>query len=160
MTPHLRVGRWGARFGGRSFPCAIGRGRIGVKRCEGDGVTPRGIWRLTAVLARPDRVRRRHTRAIGRRDGWSDDPRDPAYNRAIRQPHPYGHERLWRADPLYDLIGVLDVNAACVPGAGSALFLHVWRGPRRPTAGCVGFRIADLRFILDRWRPSSRVIIR
>ena len=50
------VGRWGARFRGRRFPCAVGRGGIGEKRAEGDGITPVGRHRIEAVLRRPDRV--------------------------------------------------------------------------------------------------------
>lgn len=167
MTPHLRVTRFGARFAGRRLACAVGRGGIGPKRAEGDGITPRGTHRLEALLFRPDRPAGRAgardfpgARAIGLCDGWSDDPADPAYNTAVRLPHPASHERLRRADPMYDLIGVLDWNRdPVVPGRGSAIFLHVWRGPRRPTAGCVAFAASDLVWILARWTPASRVIV-
>jgi L,D-peptidoglycan transpeptidase YkuD (ErfK/YbiS/YcfS/YnhG family) len=98
---------------------------------------------------------------IGLRDGWSDDPRDPAYNRPVRRPHPFGHEALWRPDRLYDLVAVLDWNRGpVVPGGGSAIFLHVWRGPRRCTEGCIAFRRRDLAWILGRWTPRSRVVVR
>lgn len=97
---------------------------------------------------------------IGPRDGWSDDPADPAYNRRVRRPHGFGHERLRRADRQYDLVAVLDWNRdPAVAGRGSAIFLHVWRGPRRPTAGCVAFRARDLAWILARWTPRSRVVV-
>ena len=164
----LRVGAWGAAFAGRRFACAVGRGGIGAKRAEGDGVTPLGIHRLELLLYRPDRPAGRAgarafagpVRAIGPRDGWSDDPRDPAYNGPVRLPWGASHERLRRADPLYDLVGVLDWNRHPVtPGRGSAIFLHLWRRPRRPTAGCVAFRAADLLWILARWTPRSRVIV-
>jgi L,D-peptidoglycan transpeptidase YkuD (ErfK/YbiS/YcfS/YnhG family) len=155
----LVVGRWGARFRGRRFPCAIGRGGTGEKRREGDGVSPAGRHRIETVLGRPDRGLR--ARPIRPGDGWSDDPRDPAYNRLVRPPHRFGHERLRRADPLYDLIAVLDFNRAPVlPGAGSAIFLHCWRKPRHPTEGCIAFRRRDLAWILARWRPGSRVVVR
>jgi L,D-peptidoglycan transpeptidase YkuD (ErfK/YbiS/YcfS/YnhG family) len=52
------VTQWGARFGGRSLPCATGRGGIGAKRGEGDGITPAGRHRIEALLWRPDRVRK------------------------------------------------------------------------------------------------------
>jgi L,D-peptidoglycan transpeptidase YkuD (ErfK/YbiS/YcfS/YnhG family) len=161
VIPHLVVGPWGARFGRRRFPCAVGRGGIGVKRREGDGVSPRGRWRIVAVLARPDRLRLpRGARPIGPRDGWSDDPRDPAYNRPVRRPHPGSSEPLRRPDPLYDLVAVLDFNRdPVVRGAGSAIFLHVWRRPRFPTAGCIAFARADLAWILARWTGRSRVIL-
>ena len=162
----LVVGRWGARFGGRAMPCAVGRGGIGVKRAEGDGVTPVGRHRLEAVLARPDRVapglaRRLGAGAIRSGDGWSDDPADPCYNRPVRRPHRFGCEAMRRADGQYDLVGVLDWNRApVVAGRGSAVFLHVWRGPRRPTAGCVALRRSDLAWVLARWTPRSRVVVR
>ena len=42
---------------------------------------------------------------------------------------------------------------------GSAIFVHFWKRPRRPTAGCVAFERADLLWIVRRWRPESRMII-
>jgi L,D-peptidoglycan transpeptidase YkuD (ErfK/YbiS/YcfS/YnhG family) len=164
----LVVGRWGARLGGRRFPCAVGRGGIGVKRAEGDGVTPVGRHRIEAVLRRADRMRPPgRGRAgvgggpIGPSDGWSDDPADPDYNRRVRRPHRHRCEPLRRADRQYDLVAVLDWNRRpVVPGRGSAIFLHVWRRPRHPTAGCIAFRAADLAWILARWTPRSRVVVR
>lgn len=161
MSHDLIVTEWGARFRGRWFPCAVGRGRIGDKTAEGDGITPVGRHRIEAVLVRPDRMRFRGARPIGLRDGWSDDPADPAYNRPVRRPHPHGHETLRRTDPMYDLVAVLDWNRNPVrPGFGSAIFLHVWRAPRRQTAGCIAFQAADLCWILRRWTPHSRVVVR
>ena len=165
----LVVGRWGARFGGRRFACAVGRGGIGVKRAEGDGVTPAGRHRIEAVLVRKDRAgrvgfpsvsRSFSVATIGPFDGWSDDPGDPAYNRPVRAPHRWRHEALRRADRQYDLVAVLDWNRhPPVPGRGSAIFLHVWRRPRQPTAGCIAFARADLGWILARWTPRSRVVV-
>jgi L,D-peptidoglycan transpeptidase YkuD (ErfK/YbiS/YcfS/YnhG family) len=163
VTRDLVVGRWGARFGGRVLPCAVGRAGIGDKRREGDGLTPAGRHRIEAVFWRPDRGPRPApaARAIRPGDGWSDDPADPAYNRLVRRPHGFSHEMLRRADRQYDLVAVLDWNRApVIPGRGSAIFLHVWRGPRRPTAGCIAFRRADLAFVLRHWTPGSRVIVR
>jgi L,D-peptidoglycan transpeptidase YkuD (ErfK/YbiS/YcfS/YnhG family) len=181
LTQHLVVGPWGARYMGRRFPCAVGRGGIGDKRAEGDGMTPAGVHRIEAVLVRRDRAggvgfaydsrripvgtirgaARARAVPIGPRDGWSDDPADPAYNRPVRRPHRFGHEALRRGDPCYDLVAVLDWNRhPATPGRGSAIFLHVWRAPRHPTAGCIGFRRADLAWILARWTPRSRVVAR
>lgn len=158
----LVVTRWGALFGGRRLPCAVGRGGIGVKRAEGDGVTPLGRHRIEAVLARRDRPGApAGARAIGPRDGWSDDPADPEYNRRVARPHRFGHEALRRADRQYDLVAVLDWNRhPPVAGRGSAIFLHVWRRPRHPTAGCIAFARADLGHVLARWTARSRVVVR
>jgi L,D-peptidoglycan transpeptidase YkuD (ErfK/YbiS/YcfS/YnhG family) len=161
MSRDLVIGRWGARFRGRTFPCAVGRGGIGAKLVEGDGITPVGRHRIEAVLRRPDRVPPGAGGAIGLRDGWSDDPADPDYNRRVLRPHRFGHEALRRSDPMYDLVAVTDWNRhPPVRGRGSAIFLHVWRRPRHPTAGCVAFRRQDLLWILARWTPRDRVVVR
>lgn len=163
MTPHLRVGPWGARFLGRAMPCATGRGGIGTKRAEGDGITPAGVHRIEAVLRRARcgvPVRGAAARPVGPFEGWSDDPDDPAYNGPVRRPHARSSEALFRPDGLYDLVAVLDWNRdPVVAGRGSAIFLHAWRKPRHPTAGCVAFAPRDLAWILARWTPRSRVIV-
>lgn len=164
MSPDdLLVTPWGALFRGRFMPCAVGRGGIARDKREGDGVTPAGRFALLGVWWRPDRGPRpwAQARAIGPGLGWSDDPDDPLYNRPVPLGRGFGAERMRRADRLYDVVGDMDWNrAAPRPGAGSAIFLHVWRKPRHPTEGCVAFAERDLRRILAGWRPWSLVEIR
>lgn len=157
----LIISPWGARFGGRFMPCAIGRAGIGIKRGEGDKTSPRGRFRIMEVWYRPDRMHF-SGRAIGPDHGWSDDPHDPLYNSQItRSVHRFSHEALRRGDGLYDLMAVLDYNyPQAEPGKGSAIFLHCWRKARFPTAGCVAFDRRDLRWILSNWSQRSRVVIR
>lgn len=166
MTPaDIVVGQWGLRFGGRRFPCSLGRGGIvpaDAKR-EGDGATPAGTHRITGMLYRPDRMIRPAGWAVPIRPGdlWSDDPVDPDYNLPVRVPHPFSHERLRRADPLYDLILLTDWNwPDAEPGRGSAIFVHRWRRPGYPTAGCVALSAPDLRWIARRITPQTRLIVR
>lgn len=161
----MRVTRWGAQFMGRRFPVSIGRGGITDAKREGDGATPRGPWRMVGGGYRADRVAPPQTpfrmRPIGPRDLWSDDPDAPEYNHAVHAPYDGSHERLARADRLYDIVLVTDWNwPDAVPGKGSAIFVHIWRGPRRATAGCLAFRNDHLRWILARWTPQSRIFVR
>ncbi|MCL4188876.1 MAG: L,D-transpeptidase family protein [Rhodobacteraceae bacterium] len=168
MSPRagdLVVGRWGARFRGRRFACALGRGGIRADKREGDGATPAGTHRIVGLMFRPDRLGRGRlpsgARCIGPRDLWSDDPADARYNRLVRAPHRHGHERLRRADRLYDIVLVTDWNwPLAVAGRGSAIFVHLWRQPRHPTAGCVAFARADLMWIVRRLRREDRLVIR
>ena len=164
----LVITKWHARFLGRRFPCATGRGGIGPKAGEGDGVTPVGRLNLfwlayNGKRIAPTLVARAGLAAhpIGPQDKWSDDPRDPNYNQLVRAAqYSFSHERLARPDPLYDLVGILDYNYPdAKAGAGSAIFLHVWRKARHPTEGCIAFCLADLKWILTRWREDSRVVI-
>ena len=160
------VTRWGARFRGRRFACAIGRGGITGDKREGDGATPAGAWQLVAGGWRADRrpppVSTIPLLPIGLTDIWSDDSDDPDYNQwLMARAHPFGHERLRRADGLYDLVLMSDWNwPQAAPGRGSAIFVHAWRKPRHPTAGCIAFRPEDLAWIAARWTARARVIIR
>src|SRR5690242_15496138 len=84
-------------FGGRFFPCALGRSGVTAQKREGDGATPAGQFRLVLVYYRPDRIRRPATRLpvepIHPHDGWCDDPADRNYNRPVKLPYAAGHER-------------------------------------------------------------------
>lgn len=158
----ITVTRMGARFLGRRFPVALGRGGITLDKREGDGATPAGAHRIVGCLYRADRLARpcAWARPIGPRDLWSDDVADPDYNQMVRAPHNFSHERLARGDPLYDLVLVLDWNwPRAEPGRGSAIFVHRWRGPRHPTAGCVAFRRDHLLWITQRLALGTRLIV-
>lgn len=161
----LVVGPWGARFMGRRFACSIGRGGVVRDKREGDFCTPAGAWRLLWLYWRADRLARPSTvltaAPLGPCLGWSEAPADPAYNRPIQHPHRFRADRMARGDGLYDICAVTDQNRdPVVPGGGSAIFVHLWRRPRWPTAGCVAFRRPDLAWILARWTPRSRLVVR
>lgn len=162
MTPQDAVlTPMGLRFRGRRIPCTVGRGGIARTKREGDGATPAGVMRITGMLYRADRVARpaAWARRIGPGDLWSDDVADPDYNRPVRAPHRHSHERLRRGDRLYDLVLVSDWNAAGVAAAGSAIFLHRWRRPGVPTAGCIAMAPAHLAWLARRIAPGTRVVV-
>ncbi len=154
-----------ARWAGRSMPCALGRSGIAAAKREGDGATPAGAFPFRRVLYRPDRLARPASRLpvqpIAPGDGWCDDPTDPHYNRPVRLPHPARHERLWRVDGLYDLLIVVGHNdEPVVPGAGSAVFVHVAAPGLAPTAGCVALALPDLAAVVMEAAPGDRLVVR
>jgi L,D-peptidoglycan transpeptidase YkuD (ErfK/YbiS/YcfS/YnhG family) len=163
MTPgDLVLTPLGLRFRGRRYPAVIGRGGLTAAKREGDGATPSGSHRIVGCLYRPDRMARPCDWAvpIGPCDLWSDDPEAPDYNMMVRAPYGFGHEVLRRADPMYDLILLTDWNwPYAVKGRGSAIFIHQWRRPGYPTAGCVGLSRLDLHAIVLRIRPGARLIV-
>ena len=102
----------GLRMGNRILPCSIGRGGLTQHKREGDGATPVGTHRIVGMLYRCDRMARPTDWAIPIKpfDLWSDDVRDIDYNMMVRAPHPYSHEKMRRADPMYDLVILTDWN--------------------------------------------------
>lgn len=154
----------GDKLGAREFPCALGRSGILDPKREGDGGTPAGRFPFRRLLYRADRVDRIETRLparhIERTDGWCDDPASPDYNKPVRLPHPARHEQMWLETALYDLVVVIGHNDdPVVPGAGSAVFLHVARDDWGPTAGCIAFRREDLLTILAQVSVNDAVQI-
>lgn len=151
------------RLAGETWRCALGRGGIRRDKREGDGATPVGLLPLRRVLYRADRVAAPRCRVavepIAPEDGWCDDPSHADYNRQVRLPHPARHEELWRADSLYDIVGVLGWNDAPVErGRGSAIFLHLARPDLGPTEGCIALPERDLRAVLAAGLMSIEVM--
>jgi len=153
----------GLRHRGRRYPCSIGRGGLNADKREGDGATPIGRHRIVGMLYRPDRMASPSpwARPIRPGDLWSDDPSMPDYNNLVPRPYPGSHEAMRRGDPLYDLVLVTDWNwPKAEPGRGSCIFLHQWRRPGYPTAGCVALRRDHLRRIARAIMPGTRLILR
>lgn len=152
-------------WNGQSFPVSLGRSGVRAEKQEGDGATPAGSFRFRRLFWRPDRLDRPKTAGlpvlpIQPRDGWCDAPADPRYNRPVCLPYPASAECLWRADGLYDLILVIGHNdSPVVPGAGSAVFVHLRRPDLGPTAGCVALERPDFLRLLEGAGPDSRIEI-
>jgi len=143
-------------FAGLVLRCALGKGGIRhpAEKHEGDGATPMARMPLRRVLFRADRGPPPRcavpVEPIALDDGWCDDPAHRSYNRPVRLPFDASHEKLWREDHVYDVIGVLGWNDDPVErGRGSAIFLHLAREDYRPTEGCIALDPRDLRRVLE-----------
>lgn len=154
---------WQAAFGSRVWRAAVGRSGIAVKQAEGDGVSPLGCWPIRRVLYRADvlgaaPVSVFPTAPIAPEDGWCDAPDHPDYNRPVTLPFAASHEEMWRKDRLYDIVVVLGQNDdPVVPGAGSAVFLHVASPGYGATAGCAALTREDLLEFLALATPDTRL---
>lgn len=143
---------------------AVGPGGIAVKAGEGDGITPCGRFAVREIFYRADRVARPDVtlplRAIQPDDGWCDAPDDANYNCPVKLPYRASAERMWRDDPLYDLVAVLGYNDnPVVPGKGSAIFLHIARPDYSATHGCVALAFADALAALEQLQPGDAVVV-
>ncbi len=137
------------------YRIALGRSGIRANKREGDGATPRGVFRPVRLWWRADRGARPASalpaRRIDPRDAWCEDPSDRHYNRPVRLQSGSPADRLWRDDHLYDLIVEIDHNTRPrIAGRGSAVFIHLARPGLRPTAGCVALPSASLKRLLAR----------
>jgi L,D-peptidoglycan transpeptidase YkuD (ErfK/YbiS/YcfS/YnhG family) len=153
----LVAGHW-------AIPVALGRGGIIANKREGDGGTPKGIFRPKRLWWRADRHPRPKTflpiRAIHGEDAWCEDPASRHYNRPITLARNHSGDRLRRDDHLYDFIVEIDHNTAPrIAGRGSAVFLHLARANFSPTAGCVSMKKSAMLQLLRRIGSQTKIII-
>jgi L,D-peptidoglycan transpeptidase YkuD (ErfK/YbiS/YcfS/YnhG family) len=144
--------------------CSIGKRGIGVKKKEGDQITPKGKFKITSILYRKDRIPNFKCKiiklSIKKEMGWCDDPRSKYYNKLIRFPFKYSAEKLYRKDATYDLILVLNYNLNPVRKAkGSAIFIHIAKKNYKKTLGCIAVSKRDLKKIVKKINKSTSVNI-
>lgn len=152
------------RIVGQTYTCAIGRGGLLNNKREGDGGTPIGTYHLKRVYFRPDKVSTPETllpvQALTPQDGWCDDTDNPAYNQMVTLPFDASHEKMWRNDALYDVVVEISHNDdPPIPGAGSAVFIHVAKPDYAPTEGCVALSKPDLLEILASASIETKITI-
>ena len=149
-------------YNGMKYRCSIGNGGFSDKKKEGDGCTPVGIFRVTDILYREDKLKNLVTnydlQTISASDGWCDDPNSKYYNTQIKFPFTKSAESLFRQDDRYDIVCVTNHNQnPIVPGAGSAIFIHVASKDYSTTAGCVALSLGDLTEILSTLTKSTEI---
>tara|TARA_Y100001958_G_C20998910_1_gene383508 strand:- start:221 stop:712 length:492 start_codon:yes stop_codon:yes gene_type:complete len=134
--------------------CSIGKRGIGIKRKEGDLITPKGTFKIKQILYRADRINLKKTKIkkkiINRKLGWCDDQNSKNYNKLIQYPFKFSSEKLYRSDNIYDIILVLNFNMNPIKKRkGSAIFIHVAKKNFSSTKGCVGIKKTFLKKITE-----------
>ena len=163
-------GKWIAE--GKPIPVVFGSGlawgvgldrhsKSGPQKMEGDKRAPAGIFWLGPAFgfaAQPPGGSSFPYRQTTENDYFVDDPESASYNRWLRlknndDPHKLfrSAERMKWPDGVYELGVVVHHNMSpTIKGRGSAIFLHVWRGPDKPTVGCTAMSKEDMSILL-RW---------
>lgn len=132
----------------------------GPRKKEGDLKAPAGVFSLTAAFGAGDR-------AVGKLP-WQkvtstleavDDPASRFYNQIVDRKQVEKPD--WRSSekmatiPVYALGVVVAHNPKNLAGAGSCIFIHLWKGEGSGTAGCTALREADM-LALARWLDPAK----
>ncbi len=92
--------------------------------------------------------------------GWCDDPKSKEYNKLIKTPFNFSHEKLFKIKNIYDIIIVLNYNMNPIKkNKGSAIFIHVATKNYKKTEGCVAIKKNDLLKLLKKIKLKSVVRI-
>jgi L,D-peptidoglycan transpeptidase YkuD (ErfK/YbiS/YcfS/YnhG family) len=146
------------------FRCALGKAGIKKKEKEGDNVTPKGIFKITSMYYRPDRIKNIITAVkkikIKKNMGWCDDPDSHFYNQQISLPNKFGHEKLYRNDHLYDLILFINYNTnPIIKNKGSAIFIHIAKKNYKKTKGCIALKKKHLIELISKIKKNTQIKI-
>ena len=151
-------------FDAFKFKCCIGKNGLTKFKKEGDGKTPKGIFKIEHLYFRKDRIKKPITKLecfeIKKNMGWCDDIKNKKYNQLVRISKNFSHEKLFRKDKKYDLLIPIKYNFhKIIPGKGSCIFIHLTSN-YKPTAGCIALKDKDLLILLKLINKNTRIIIR
>ena len=153
---------WGRGIHGNGAPA----GRRGPIKREGDGRSPAGVFDMGTAYG--------YDRA---REGVSlpyvqatpelrcvDDPKSRHYNRIVSTADTaidwQSAEYMRRQDELYAIAIVVEHNTEQTePGAGSCIFIHVWRGPDSGMTGCTAMPMDALETFASWLQPNAAVLV-
>jgi len=146
------------------YRCAIGKAGVNKKIKEGDNITPKGVFKITKIYYRSDKIKIIKTNIkkikITKNMGWCDDPLSRFYNRQIKLPSKFSHEKLHRNDNLYDLIAVINYNTdPIIKNKGSAIFMHIAERSYKKTQGCIALKKKNLFNILSQINKNTKIKI-
>jgi len=151
---------------------AWGRGladfNTAVRKIEGDNKAPAGIFRLGPAFGYAPKSAARwiqlsYVPLTAQTEGI-DDPRSRYYNQLVDRAKVakidwHSSEQMLRADNLYKWGVVVAHNSRATPGAGSCIFLHIWKDSRSATAGCTAMAEPDLVNLLRWLNPTARPVL-
>jgi len=153
---------------GRGRGMLDGKNESGPRKVEGDNRAPAGIFRLGpafgyATAARARWIKLRYVPLTPESEGV-DDPHSRYYNQLVNRSKVTrvdwkSSEQMLRADVLYKWGLVVAHNPAATPGAGSCIFMHIWKNSASPTVGCTAMAEPDLLRLLRWLDPKAHPVL-
>lgn len=166
---------------GEAIPIVVGRNGLGwgiglhptvfpegPEKREGDGRAPAGIFRLSRAFgySPPGKypwIRLPYYEATPALR-CVDDAQSRHYNRIVDtsliKADWKSDEEMLRADNQYRLGIIVDHNAnPVIPGRGSCIFMHIWKGSGAGTAGCTAMSQENMEILLRWLDPTASPIL-
>ena len=147
-----------------SFKCCVGKNGLTNTKLEGDKKTPQGLFNLSYLYFRKDRVKKPQTllncKSISKNMGWCNDIRSKKfYNKRVINYNKFRSEKLYRKDYKYDYLIPIKYNWSRpkIP-KGSAIFIHLTKN-YKPTAGCIGLSKKDFLILAKLITKNTKIKI-
>ena len=161
---HILINKKYLTYNQYKVKCAVGKRGIGLKKKEGDLITPIGQYKIKYILYRKDRIKKIQSKlrkvVIKKNMGWCDDPKSKRYNKLINLPYSYNYEQLFKKENIYDIILVLNYNMRPIKkNKGSAIFIHIAKKNYKKTLGCIAINKTDLLKLLKKIKINTKAMI-
>ena len=166
---------------GRPFPVVVGAkgmawsdglnelpsdtGRL-LMKTEGDGKSPAGIFSLTLAFGTGENVGKfklPYTKLIEYTE-CVDDVKSFHYNKIVNRMQVgnfdwKSSEKMLEIVPQYDLGVFVEHNFEKQKGAGSCIFLHIWKDANTGTAGCTAIARTSIETVLTWLDPKKNPVL-
>lgn len=141
----------------------------GPRKTEGDGKSPAGVFALDRAFGvasqLPEQAQGFPYLSSEPTTYCVEDVRSQHCNQIVDATAV--HRTTWekwselkRSDGLFDWgIIVAQNQPDTVRGGGSCVFIHIWRGPHVPTAGCTAMPRAQVEVVLRWLNPSKKPVL-
>lgn len=139
----------------------IGKNGLG-KTKEGDMKTPTGTYKIIKAFGIEDNPGTSLPYIkVDETYYWVDDVNSKYYNKLVSTKHVKRNwgsaEKIVEEEIAYKYVLALNYNQECIPGLGSAIFIHVSKGS--PTAGCIAIPERDMIEVMKNINDDCTVII-
>lgn len=153
----LQQKRWQKVLTQKSFPAVIGKAGLapeGQKK-EGDLKTPVGLYSFGNGFGTKPLALKMDYKYITAEDKFIDDVNSTLYNSWVIGETDAKSFETMLIDP-YKMGIVINYNMnPVIKGAGSAIFMHLWKSNESPTAGCIATDEQSLHTILE-WLDKAQ----
>lgn len=154
-------GSWNEEF---YVPGYCGFNGMAADKKEGDRRTPVGTYGFTkafGILDDPGSIL--PYKVLDEYDYWVDDGSSKYYNQMVSAkttPVTWkSAEHLIKVNPCYNYSLALDYNEACVPGKGSAIFLHGLHPTKTWTEGCIAIPEENMKTLIQQADENTRIVV-
>ncbi len=156
----VTIGKEGMAWGPGLHPQNFNTGAL--KR-EGDGRSPAGIFKVTSLFSYGEMDSKMDHHQSDTNTYCVDDVNSAYYNQIVSTQEVEkdwnSAEDMKRNDDLYKFGAVVAYNAEGNKGAGSCIFLHIWREASKPTAGCTALAEANLLMLIQALNKTKNPIL-
>ena len=146
-----------------TFKCCVGKKGTKKDKLEGDGSTPKGIFKIGKLFWRSDRNPKPETKLnclkIKKNMRWCNDVKSKYYNKLFKNRQNIRSEKMFRKDYKYDYLISINYNTKkIIKNLGSAIFLHLTKN-YKSTAGCIAVKKKDFLIICKLLNKKDKIKI-